>query len=277
MSLQWNVVFGVLCTEILTFLVLLVLPHGPYLARIARSRAFAKSKYILRILFYIMAFFFLDAMRQMYALESEKDATTQPATEVSMSVHANLNMRLFRAQRNAYLTFFTVFLMLVLNRFCNVIFEVAELKEKCALLEQAAPEQVIEQIDRLVAARYDVTPATEAEAAARMDSVSDQDRTATSLRAEELNEEHEADIQRKEENLPQATSGQAAGISKLGVVSDDILPHNRVQAPEAEGLPALYTNKRATNKRATKPAEHVENTGESLVSRLTQRLLARHE
>ncbi|KJE89367.1 hypothetical protein CAOG_00851 [Capsaspora owczarzaki ATCC 30864] len=263
MSLQWAAVFGVLCAEILAFLVLLVIPHGPYLARIARSQLFAKVKFGLRILGYILAFFFLDAMRLMYRIEMEKG--TLGLTPPPADAYDNFNMRLFRAQRNAYLNFFAVFLLLVLNRFGHSIFELAELKEKCALLEEAAPEQLVEKVDRLVASRYDTTPATDAAAADMMENLS-QHKSAASELAEQSQQEQEEQVQSQEETLQPLLDG-AKGISAFGTVSDNILPHNRVLPPKEEGLPAEYVNKL---KDSPVPAE-------SLVSRLTHRMTGRTE
>lgn len=66
--------------------------------------------------------FLLEAIREM-----NKYSHTDPATESHLNVSMQHSMRLFRAQRNFYISGFAIFLTLVIRRFVTLILEQASL------------------------------------------------------------------------------------------------------------------------------------------------------
>lgn len=122
MSLQWGLIAGFLYTEIATVLLLISPLLSPtqwqkfFRSRfltILRERA---SVYFL-FLMGILILFLLDAIREM------RKYSTVEHTEHSLHLDAEMqgNMRLFRAQRNFYISGFTLFLSLVIRRLVMLI------------------------------------------------------------------------------------------------------------------------------------------------------------
>lgn len=123
MSLQWTLIAGFLYIEIIIVL-LLVLP----VASPRRWNAFFKSRFLqsmkhqagmyFLILLAILVLFLLDAIREMRKYSN---------IEADEHGHAHLDremqgsMRLFRAQRNFYISGFSLFLSLVIRRLVLLI------------------------------------------------------------------------------------------------------------------------------------------------------------
>ncbi|XP_014216811.1 B-cell receptor-associated protein 31 [Copidosoma floridanum] len=140
MSLQWTLIATFLYAEIAVVL-LLVLPiaspqrwHRLFKSRFLQSLGQQASIYFL-VLLAILVLFLLDAIREMRKYSN---------TEVSDHAHAHLdaemqgNMRLFRAQRNFYISGFALFLSLVIRRLVILISAQATLlAESEALMKQA--------------------------------------------------------------------------------------------------------------------------------------------
>ncbi|XP_056630609.1 B-cell receptor-associated protein 31 [Diorhabda carinulata] len=130
MSLQWTLIAGFLYLEIAVVL-LLVLP----IASPKRWNSFFKSKFLqglqrqagfyFLMLLGILVLFLLDAIREMRKYSN---------TESEEHGHAHLDremqgsMRLFRAQRNFYISGFALFLSLVIRRLVILISEQATLQ-----------------------------------------------------------------------------------------------------------------------------------------------------
>lgn len=126
MSLQWTLIAGFLYTEI-AIVLLLVLP----IASPKRWQRFFKSKFLqsLRnqatmyffVLLIILVLFLLDAIREMKKYSS----TEQDHAHLDAEMQGN--MRLFRAQRNFYISGFSLFLSFVIRRLVILISDQAVL------------------------------------------------------------------------------------------------------------------------------------------------------
>jgi len=141
MSLHWTLIAGFLYLEIGAILILMV----PFLST-RTWHSFFKSRFLkglqsqLSYYFYIIVaillMFFLDAVREMWKY-SEVDQA-DPGHTSHLDTQMQTHMRLFRAQRNLYISGFAGFLCLVINRMVSLISGNACLQaEKEAALKQA--------------------------------------------------------------------------------------------------------------------------------------------
>lgn len=138
MSLQWTLIAGFLYTEIVVVL-LLVLPiiSPKRWQKIFKSRFLASLKnqasiYFLMLLG-ILILFLLDAIREIHKYSGQ---TTAEHSHLDAEMQGN--MRLFRAQRNFYISGFSLFLSLVIRRLMILISEQASLlAQNEAALRQA--------------------------------------------------------------------------------------------------------------------------------------------
>jgi len=73
-----------------------------------------KAQMTMKIVFFLTAVLFLDALRTINHLDDVKVHTGEHA---SAMFDMQTKLRLFRNQRNAYITFFALFLLLVIHRF----------------------------------------------------------------------------------------------------------------------------------------------------------------
>jgi len=142
MSLHWTLIAGFLYVEIAVMFLFLI----PFISNRAWSKLF-KSRflkgienqfvYYFYILVAILVLFFLDAIREM-----NKYSETQINSEQSHGTHLDaqmqMHMRLFRAQRNFYISGFALFLSLVIKRLVALIQQNATLDlEREAAMKQA--------------------------------------------------------------------------------------------------------------------------------------------
>jgi len=121
MSLVWTLIASFLYVEI-AIVLLFVLP----IASPSRWQRFFKSRFLEMInrqaqiyfylLFGVLVLFLLEAIREMRKY-SQADANAEAHPNVGMQ-HS---MRLFRAQRNFYITGFSIFLILVIRRLVMLI------------------------------------------------------------------------------------------------------------------------------------------------------------
>jgi len=135
MSLQWTLIAGFLYLEIVIVL-LLVLP----IASPKRWSALFKSRFLqglqqqagiyFLILLAILVLFLLDAIREMRKY-SNAETPDHPHQHQHLDAEMQGNMRLFRAQRNFYISGFALFLSLVIRRLVTLI------SSQAALLAQA--------------------------------------------------------------------------------------------------------------------------------------------
>lgn len=140
MSLQWTLIAGFLYLEIVIVL-LLVLP----IASPKRWNALFKSRFLqglqqqagiyFMILLAILVLFLLDAIREM-----KKYSHVESVSDAHQHLDSIMqeNMRLFRAQRNFYISGFALFLSLVIRRLITLISsQAALLAQSEAALKQA--------------------------------------------------------------------------------------------------------------------------------------------
>jgi B-cell receptor-associated protein 31 len=121
MSLVWTIIASFLYLEIFIVL-LLVLP----VATASRWQKFFKSRFLAalsrqaQIYFYllvgVLVLFLLEAIREM-----RKYSQTDPAADQQLALGMQHSMRLFRAQRNFYISGFAIFLTLVIRRLVLLI------------------------------------------------------------------------------------------------------------------------------------------------------------
>lgn len=139
MSLQWTVVAGFLYVEIGVVLLLLF----PFISATRWSAVF-KSRIISSISNFSTIYFrasvagllllFVDALRSQHHYVKEEDTTTTGGPLADMQ-H---NMKLFRSQRNLYVSGFALFLVFVIRRLIVLLASQATVKaESTAAMRQA--------------------------------------------------------------------------------------------------------------------------------------------
>lgn len=121
MSLQWTLIATFLYFEI-GIVLLMVLPVASpkrwqrvFKSRILQLVSAQASVYFL-VLLGVLVMFLLDAIREMHKYSSEPESTHH-----QLEVEMQGNMRLFRAQRNFYISGFSLFLALVIRRLVTLI------------------------------------------------------------------------------------------------------------------------------------------------------------
>ena len=95
-------------------------------------------KYVVRILFIIVVVLFADSVNRSFRTQEKHDKNEElqyPNGRADSYLHA----KLFQAQRNMYLTGSVIFLSLVLNRFYNMIVELAKNEEKTEVWLKCSP------------------------------------------------------------------------------------------------------------------------------------------
>lgn len=127
MSLQWTIIATFLYSEI-AFVLLLTLP----IASPARWNKFFKSKFLAYIsgqasiyfvvLIGVLILCLLDAIREM-----QKYSNIDSSDHQHLDAEMQGNMRLFRAQRNFYISGIALFLLVVIRRLIQMICELAGL------------------------------------------------------------------------------------------------------------------------------------------------------
>ncbi|CAH0715312.1 unnamed protein product, partial [Brenthis ino] len=127
MSLQWTIIASFLYAEI-AFVLLLTLP----IASPARWNKFFKSKFLAYIsgqasiyfvvLIGVLILCLLDAIREM-----QKYSNMDSSDHQHLDAEMQGNMRLFRAQRNFYISGIALFLLVVIRRLIQMICELAGL------------------------------------------------------------------------------------------------------------------------------------------------------
>ncbi|XP_017066422.1 B-cell receptor-associated protein 31 [Drosophila eugracilis] len=121
MSLQWTLIAGFLYAEIALVLLLVLPVASPY-----RWNRLFKSKFLSMLgqqahlyFFLIMGLlvlFLLEAIREM-----RKYSNYEHSGDVHLNVEMQHSMKLFRAQRNFYISGFAIFLVLVIRRLVSLI------------------------------------------------------------------------------------------------------------------------------------------------------------
>jgi len=121
MSLQWGLVAGFLYVEIAVLMILLLPGISPQRwLKVFRSRVLHSLGVQTQLYFYglfgLLCLLFIDAIREMRKYSTEEyDLNVNPKAE--MQAH----MKLFRAQRNFYISGFALLLSLVIRRIATLL------------------------------------------------------------------------------------------------------------------------------------------------------------
>ncbi|ORY87994.1 hypothetical protein BCR37DRAFT_375976 [Protomyces lactucae-debilis] len=158
MTLYYALVFSLLVLEMAMFCVL-VLPLPFKMRRslfvfINTSPLVAKLQYGLKITFIFILVLFIDSVNRVFKVSD--DAQARASVDVSMreQYRSDVQARKFYSQRNMYLTGFTLFLSLILNRvfvLANTNLRLQDLVDNSATKNDAAikSKAYLEEIDEL--------------------------------------------------------------------------------------------------------------------------------
>lgn len=130
MSIQWTFIAGYLYFEVAVVIIMILPIASPRRwNRFFKSRLFAMFREHAAFYFYVLlgflGLFLLDAVREMRKYSHSADGGhVHVASEMKNSV------KLFRAQRNFYITGFAVFLAFVIRRLVTMIIVQAELLDR---------------------------------------------------------------------------------------------------------------------------------------------------
>ncbi|KAF9997600.1 hypothetical protein BGZ65_006826 [Modicella reniformis] len=136
MSLFYTMVYCLLLTEMIAF-IFLILPL-PYKWRkgilkfMSTSRFMANIQYVMKIVFIFVFILFVDALGRVVKVEDKHN---------DHHSESNMAAKRFYAQRNMYLTGFTLFLSLILNRTFVMILELITSEEKMEIVKKQAAQQ----------------------------------------------------------------------------------------------------------------------------------------
>lgn len=138
MTLYYSLVFVLLVLEMGLFVTLIVpLPHTikrKMFNFISESVIVAKLQYGLKITFIFILILFVDSCNRVYRVQQEMTAfgrETQAGRAAALGAdRMEVQARKFYSQRNMYLTGFTLFLSLILNRMYIMILDTLRLEEK---------------------------------------------------------------------------------------------------------------------------------------------------
>ncbi|KAI8391027.1 B-cell receptor-associated protein 31-like-domain-containing protein [Radiomyces spectabilis] len=132
MAIYYSMTFALLVTEMVFFGVLIVpLPshwRRAMLKFVSTSPVVAKALYVLKIIFGFIFVLFVDTINRLQRIEA--DASEEQRQHHDYSFEANLKAKKFYAQRNLYLTGFTLFLSLILERTSTLVIEVLKREEE---------------------------------------------------------------------------------------------------------------------------------------------------
>ncbi|KJE95786.1 hypothetical protein CAOG_06202 [Capsaspora owczarzaki ATCC 30864] len=126
MALEWTFVYYLLITEVVIFALLCIpLPirwRQAILSRIANSKTLLKLWPLALVVVAILSFLFFAALTEARATHREHEEHKRH-NGYHHSGDMQTEIRMFRAQRNMYITGFALFLLVVLNRFYSLITE----------------------------------------------------------------------------------------------------------------------------------------------------------
>ncbi|BFZ58744.1 Endoplasmic reticulum transmembrane protein 3 [Savitreella phatthalungensis] len=135
MTLYYALVFALLVFEMLVFC-LLVLPLPQSWRRslvvfINTSPLVAKLHYSIRITFIFILVLFIDSVNRVFKVQDYAQEQRESGLETVMreAHRSDVSARKFYAQRNMYLTGFTLFLSLILNRTFALLTEMIRLQD----------------------------------------------------------------------------------------------------------------------------------------------------
>ncbi|EJU00258.1 endoplasmic reticulum protein [Dacryopinax primogenitus] len=142
MTLYYSMCFILLTAEMVFFLVLIApLPFAirrKFFTFLSESPIVGKIAYALKIMFIFVAILFVDAVQRMFRTTAEADLARLNQGGADVRAEANFAAKKFYAQRNMYLTGFTLFLSLVLTRTFYIILDLIHTQEEYAKLKKAS-------------------------------------------------------------------------------------------------------------------------------------------
>ncbi|KAE9403394.1 endoplasmic reticulum protein [Gymnopus androsaceus JB14] len=140
MTIYYSLTFLLLAAEMITFTGL-VIPF-PFAVRkrvfgfLSESHIVAKIAYGIKISFIFVGILFFDALQRMFRITAEGDLAKSGQQGVGdIRTETSFAARKFYAQRNVYLTGFTLFLSLVLTRTFAISLELIHSQEQYAKLK----------------------------------------------------------------------------------------------------------------------------------------------
>ncbi|KAI8987988.1 B-cell receptor-associated protein 31-like-domain-containing protein [Mycotypha africana] len=132
MAIYYELTFGILVVEMVAFgLLVLPLPtrwRFTMLKFASTSFIMGKALYLLKIIFGFIFVLFIDTINRLQRIEAEIES--DKARNHDYSYDTNLKAKRFYAQRNLYLTGFTLFLSLILDRTSALVFELVQRKQE---------------------------------------------------------------------------------------------------------------------------------------------------
>ncbi|CAG8541723.1 2587_t:CDS:2 [Acaulospora morrowiae] len=141
MTLYYNLVFALLVLESLAFVVLILpLPYAwrrEMLRWVSQSSLIARSQYALKFAFVFVFILFIDTTNRAYNMQHENNEEHVHDSRTEANYHA----KKFYNQRNMYLTGFTLFLSLILNRTYVLIVELLKSEDQLEAVKKQAANQ----------------------------------------------------------------------------------------------------------------------------------------
>ncbi|KAJ3886908.1 B-cell receptor-associated protein 31-like-domain-containing protein [Lentinula edodes] len=143
MTIYYSLTFLLLAAEMVTFTGL-VIPF-PFVVRkrvftfLSQSPIVAKVAYGIKISFIFVGILFFDALQRMFRITAESELAKTQQTVGDVGTETSFAARKFYAQRNVYLTGFTLFLSLVLTRTFAINLDLIHTQEEYAKLKKASP------------------------------------------------------------------------------------------------------------------------------------------
>ncbi|OAD77890.1 hypothetical protein PHYBLDRAFT_180036 [Phycomyces blakesleeanus NRRL 1555(-)] len=139
MPIYYSLTFGILLTEMIAFGILVTpLPtrwRRAMMKFASTSPVIANGLYGLKIVFAFIFVLFLDTLNRLHRIESE----VSDEHKHDYNYEANLKAKRFYAQRNIYLTGFTLFLSLILERTSKLVLDMLKREEE---LDNAKKEAI---------------------------------------------------------------------------------------------------------------------------------------
>ncbi|XP_013140821.1 PREDICTED: B-cell receptor-associated protein 31-like [Papilio polytes] len=142
MSLQWTFIAGYLYFEIAVVIIMILPIFSPRRwHQFFRSSLFAMFQHHAALYFYaflgVLTLFLMDAIREM-----RKYSNNSEPLPSHLSTEMKSHVKLFRAQRNFYITSFAIFLAFVIKRLVTMLIIQYELEQKAEKIIKQAEETV---------------------------------------------------------------------------------------------------------------------------------------
>lgn len=146
MAFQYVLTFTLLVVEMALFaLISLPLPstiRRPLLKTMSIPFKTPQFQMIMRCVFVFIGIMFFDSVNRTWKVDRELSGLTSSGDYSGIAAgmgggitRAEIQSRRFYSQRNMYLSGFTLFLSLILNRTYSMVFDLLEIKDKCKKLE----------------------------------------------------------------------------------------------------------------------------------------------